>query len=61
LTTFLALSAGKLRKEVFVDPAEDILGAVLLVTRTDITNEVDKLAEALLVQAPGKIKNGTIS
>jgi len=39
LSTLLALSTGKLREEIFVDAAENILGAVCGAAETDVANE----------------------
>jgi len=50
LSAFLALGAGELGEEVLVDAAEDVFGALLLVTQADGANEVNQLAEALLVE-----------
>ena len=50
LAALLAFGAGELGEEVLVDPAEDVLGAVLLVAEADVADQVDQLAEALLVE-----------
>ena len=50
LAALLALGAGELREEVFVDTAEHVLGAARLVADLDVADEVDELAEALLVE-----------
>ena len=50
LAALLAFGAGELREEVLVDAAQDVLGAVLLVAQADVADQVDELAEALLVQ-----------
>ena len=51
LAALLALGAGELGEEVFVDPAQDVLGAAGLVAQADVADQVDELAQALLVQA----------
>jgi hypothetical protein len=38
-----------LREEVLVDPAEDVPGAVGRAAEPDVADQVDQLAEALLV------------
>ena len=43
--------AGKLGEKILIDAAEDILGAVLLITKADVADEINKLAEALLIKA----------
>src|SRR5262245_59240057 len=51
LTALLALGTGELREEIFVDPPQDVFGSRLRVTEADVTDQVDELAEALLVEA----------
>ena len=51
LAAVLALGAGELREEVFVDAAEDVLGAVRRSAKADVADQVDELAEPLLVEA----------
>ena len=53
LAALLALGAGELREEVFVDPAEHVLGAARLgvADSANVADEVDELAEPLLVEA----------
>ena len=51
LAAFLAFGAGELGQEVFVDPAQDVFGAVLFVAQADVADQVDELAEALLIEA----------
>jgi len=51
LTALFPLGAGELRKEVLVDTAENIFGAVCLIAQADVANQVDELAEALLIEA----------
>ncbi len=56
LAALLAFGAGELREEVFVDLAEDVLGAVGRAAEADIAHQVDELAQALLVEAgPGVV------
>jgi hypothetical protein len=55
LAALLALGAGELRQEIFVDAAEDIAGAVGWAAEADIADEVDQLAEALLVEARARV------
>ena len=50
LAALLALGARELRKEVFVDAAEHVLGAGVRVAHPDIADHVDDLAEPLLVE-----------
>ena len=51
LAALLALGARELGQEVFVDPAEHVLGARFLVAHPDVADHVDELAEPLLVEA----------
>jgi len=51
LAALLALGAGKLRQEVYVDLAKDVAGAVGQAAEADIADEIDQLAEPLLVEA----------
>ena len=51
LAALLALGAGELREEVLVDAAENVLGAVSSSAEPDVADQVDELAEALLVEA----------
>jgi hypothetical protein len=44
LAALLALGAGELRQEIFVDAAEDVAGAVSRAAKADIADEVDQLA-----------------
>ena len=54
LAAVLALGAGELGEEVFVDAAEDVLGAVLPSSPSaDGADEVDEFAEPVLVE-PGR-------
>ena len=56
LAAALALGAGELREEVLVDAAEHVLGAVGRVAQADVADQVDELAEPLLVEAgPGVV------
>ena len=50
LAALLALGAGELGQEVFVDTAQHVLGAGFLVTHLDVADEVDELAQPLLVE-----------
>ena len=50
LAALLALGAGELGEEIFVDAAQDVLGAVLLAAQADGADQVDQFAEALLVE-----------
>ena len=50
LAALLALGAGELGEEVLVDAAEHVLGAARFVADLDVADEVDELAEALLVE-----------
>ena len=50
LAALLALGAGELGEEVLVDAAEDVLRAALRVAEPDVADQVDELAEALLVE-----------
>ena len=51
LAALLALGAGELGEEVLVDAAEDVLGAVGRAAEADVADQVDELAEPLLVEA----------
>src|SRR5687768_17552764 len=51
LSSLLAFGAGELCQGIFVHATEDIFRAILLVAQTNVTDQVDELAEALLVQA----------
>ena len=51
LAAALALGAGEAREEVLVDAAERVLGAVGGAAEGDVADQVDELAEALLVEA----------
>jgi len=60
LPALLALGAGELRQEVFIHAAQGVLGAVLGGTEADVADEIDKLAEALLVETrPGVVLGST--
>jgi hypothetical protein len=50
LTAFLTLGTGKLGEKVLVDASENVPGAALRVADADVADEVDKLAESLLVE-----------
>jgi hypothetical protein len=50
LAALLALGAGELREKIFVDAAEDVAGAVGRAAEADIADQVDQLAEPLLVE-----------
>ena len=51
LAAALALGVGEAAQEVLVDAAQDVLAAALLVAQTDGADEVDELAQPLLVQS----------
>ena len=51
LAALLALGAGELAEEVLVDAAEDVGGAGGGVADRDVADQVDELAERLLVEA----------
>ena len=51
LAAALALGAGEVGEEVLVDAAERVLGAVGGAAERDVADQVDELAEALLVEA----------
>jgi hypothetical protein len=51
LAALFALRAGELGEEVFVDAPQDVAGAVGGVAQADVGDEVNELAEALLVEA----------
>ena len=48
LAAFLALGAGELAEEIFVDPAEDVLGAALGVAQADGGDQVNDAAQLCL-------------
>ena len=50
LSALLALRTGKLRKEVFVDPPQNVLGTISRAAKTKVANEVYQLTKPLLVQ-----------
>src|SRR5213593_2781335 len=50
LSALLAFGACELGEEVFVDTAENILGAIGGAAQSDIADEIDELAKPLLVQ-----------
>lgn len=50
LAAVLALGAGELGEEVLVDPAQNVLGAVFGVAEADGADQVDELAQTLLVE-----------
>ena len=50
LAALLAFGARELREEILVDAAEHVLGAACLVADLDIADEVNQLAEPLLVE-----------
>ena len=50
LATLLALSTGKLGQEILVDATEHVLGAGGLIAHLDVADQIDELAEPLLVQ-----------
>src|SRR5690606_12562221 len=58
LAALLALGARELREEVFVDAAEHVPGAGLLVADFDIADKVDQLAETSLVERRASIVLG---
>src|ERR1019366_4310081 len=55
LAALLALGAGKLREEVFVDAAQDVLAAILLVAHRDRADQVNQFAQALLIQSGPRV------
>jgi len=55
LAAFLALGAGKLRQEVLVNAAQNVAGAVGRAAEADIADEIDQLAEPLLVEARARV------
>jgi len=50
LAAFLALGAGKLRKEIFIHTAKYIFRTVFSIAQADVPDEVNELAEALFVE-----------
>ena len=50
LAALLAFGAGELRQKIFVDAAQHVPGAGLCVADLDIADEIDELAEPLLVE-----------
>ena len=50
LSALLALGAGELGEEVFVDAPQHVLGAVGGAAQRDVAHKVDELAETLLVE-----------
>jgi hypothetical protein len=51
LAALLAFGAGELGEKIFVDAAEDVLAAPGLVAQANVADQIDELAETLLVQA----------
>ena len=51
LAALLALGAGELGKEIFIDATQDVPGAVFLVAQADVADQINELAEPLLVEA----------
>ena len=58
LPALLALGAGELREEILVDAAQNVLGAVSRTAETDVADQVDELAEPLLVEAGAAVVLG---
>ena len=58
LAALLAFGAGELRQEVFVDLAQRVLGAIGGAAQGDVADQVDELAQALLVQAGAAVVLG---
>ena len=58
LAALLALGAGELREEVFIDAPEHVLGAVRRTAKGDVADQIDELAESLLVEAGAGIVLG---
>ena len=56
LAAALAFGAGEAGEEIFVDAAEGVLGAVGRSAESDIADQIDDLAEPLLVEA-GRAKS----
>src|SRR5258708_4950428 len=50
LAALFALGAGELRQEIFVYPTESIARAVGGAAEPDVADQIDQLAEALLVE-----------
>ena len=50
LAALFAFAGGELAEEVFVDAAENVLGAALLVAETDGADEIDEFAESALIE-----------
>ncbi len=50
LAAILPLGAGELGQKVFIDPAENVLGAVFPVAEADRADEVDEFAEAMFIE-----------
>ena len=50
LAAFLPFGIGKLAEEVFIDAAEQVLGLVRILPKTDGADQVNQLAQALFVQ-----------
>src|SRR5207248_9833906 len=50
LAAFLALGAGELAEEVFVDAAENIFRSAGFIAHADRTDEVNQFAETVLVE-----------
>ena len=50
LAALFAFAGGELAEEIFVDAAENVLGAAFLVAKSDGADEIDELAEAALIE-----------
>ena len=50
LPALLSFGIGELTQEIFIDPAQQVLGLMAVLTEADSADQVDKLAKALFVQ-----------
>ena len=60
LAALLALGAGELRQEVLVDALQRVPGPVDRGAQADVADEVDELAQALLVQTRAPVVLGQL-
>ena len=58
LSALLALGAGELSQKVLVDPTQNVFGTVCRTAQADVANEVDELAEPLLIEAGTRVVLG---
>src|SRR5665647_408543 len=55
LAALFALGARELRKEIFIDPANNILGSTVCVAYSNVGDKVDSLSQSLLVKCWSRV------